>query len=103
VPELGSPGTETVTVAFAVALEDEFVQVTAYCVVLPGLTGTEPDVAPPVENPFPVHCVAFVDDQVRSDCSPRTMALGFATNDAVTDAAAHDVAVTGAPDESAQR
>ena len=45
-----------------------------------GVTDTLPVVFPPVENPVPVHVVAFVDDHVRVEEPPRVTDVGDAEN-----------------------
>ena len=49
---------------------------------------TEPDVALPVLKPVPVHDVAFVELQVRSEEPPEETLEGLAERDAVGDCAA---------------
>jgi hypothetical protein len=48
-----------------------------------GESDTEPDVAPPVENPVPAQEPALALLQLRSDELPETMDAGFATRLAV--------------------
>lgn len=43
----------------------------------------EPDVAPPVEKPVPVHDVALVEDQERFDALPEYRVVGVAERSTV--------------------
>jgi hypothetical protein len=57
-----------------------------------GVTDTLPAVFPPVENPVPVHVVAFDDDHVRVEEPPRVTDVGDAESVAI--AAGTSVTVT---------
>jgi len=72
------PCTDTVIVSVSVAVPPGPVQDTEYVVVLEGVTMTEPDVAPPVEKPVPVHEVALVELHESDDKSPEIIAPGAA-------------------------
>src|SRR3989338_1863285 len=82
-PFLNVGGTETVTLAFAVALPPVPLQETEYVVSADGETLTLPDVAPPVEKFVPVQDVAFVEDHARVEESPSVMDAGLAEREAV--------------------
>ena len=72
------PCTDTVIVSVSVAVPPGPVQDTEYVVVLEGVTMTESDVAPPVENPTPVQDVALVELHESDDESPEIIAPGVA-------------------------
>lgn len=79
-----SPAGSTVTSTLEVAVLVPSVQTMLYVVVVSGDTVTEPDVAPAVENPVPVHEVAFVEVQlITGDVTPETITVGVTVTSTV--------------------
>lgn len=58
-----------------------------------GETETVPDMALAVENPVPVHEVAFVEDQVSAELLPVTIEVGLAERVAVGAGAAAETVI----------
>jgi hypothetical protein len=72
------------------------VQVSAYVVVVAGVTPSVPLIASaPVQPPLAVHDVAFVLDQVRVELPPEGMVVGLADSVTVGVGATVTVALAG--------